>query len=381
MGKIRDILNSVADRGRRLFQKRAERGSDKKKENAFYREFDSLLTDMSIVNYGTFYWDRKCQRLGPTTGTSKFIWSVVTCICASIMISYILALFHSKYMDVSSLEIRNMTVVSSDVLFIIVQLFMLALDVNLLYFNTQIIQYVNALMALNKHGRKEFKTSEVIRGSFVKLAKPMRIYRRGGYLLVLSYFLRETSAEIIFGSWGYFGRIVNAIIGLLIAGRFLVTTSFYIFIIVCHVDFLQFWLHQLLNSSEKDCTMRNLQSCMQFYQKLVIQQRLLDNAFGQFYLPVGMFLVSLYQQYSSCSKVYLLSQKFQNRLQMHSLQNMTEMRSIELLRKITKALIRSLQPISVKVGDFGMGSVRTFFRLTVEIGNFYILLMSLSKQN
>ncbi|CAG7726154.1 unnamed protein product, partial [Allacma fusca] len=152
--------------------------------------------------------------------------------------------------------------------------------------------------------------------------------------------------EIVFGSWGYFGRIVNAIIGLLIGGRCLVTTRFYIFIIVCHVEFLQFWFHQLLESSEKDCTMRNLQNCMKFYQKLVVQQRLKDNAFGQFYLAVGMFLVSLYEQYSSCSNVYLLSREFQKRLPMYSLQNMGEMRNTLLLRKITNASIRSLRPIS-----------------------------------
>ncbi|CAG7726155.1 unnamed protein product, partial [Allacma fusca] len=153
--------------------------------------------------------------------------------------------------------------------------------------------------------------------------------------------------EIVFGSWGYFGRIVNAIIGLLIGGRCLVTTRFYIFIIVCHVEFLQFWFHQLFReSSEKDCTMRNLQNCMKFYQKLVVQQRLKDNAFGQFYLAVGMFLVSLYEQYSSCSNVYLLSREFQKRLPMYSLQNMGEMRNTLLLRKITNASIRSLRPIS-----------------------------------
>ncbi|CAG7709877.1 unnamed protein product [Allacma fusca] len=367
----------------------------------FLKEYYSILRAMSVVNYGVFTWEEGRRRLFPASVYAKIVQNVFSVISVGLGLVYTYAMLSSDYVDINKLEIHNLAVLSADMVVVLVHLNQFVVDFSLYKFNAEITQCVNAMLNLEEYGRGEFQAIGNWSRSFELICKAMRFLRNGGILLVFFFFFRETSVEALFCHYGFVGRLIYATVGLLYFVRLMVTINFHMVVNFGHYEFMQFWIRQLINSTRQDQSWENTKRCIDFYQMLVLQQNLQAAAFGEFYLPVGtgvlgvsifwaiicteklkahlavrtlffwctwMALMSLYLQYSQCTKIHLLSRQFKS-----SIRSKTNVS----MYKVWNVYRRSLRPITVKFGSFGSGSMVAFFKITIEICNYYVLVSSL----
>ncbi|CAG7786233.1 unnamed protein product [Allacma fusca] len=152
--KLRARMNKLFPGETKIFKKRVKPLRTEK--ITFIREYNSVLSDISIINYGIFYWDGKHRILQPATNSSKLVWAFSALVSVLLLFAYTSAMILSDYVDVSKLEIRNLAVISSDEIIILAQVYMLALELNSFYFNSQIIESINAKLQLQEYASKCF---------------------------------------------------------------------------------------------------------------------------------------------------------------------------------------------------------------------------------
>ncbi|CAG7721458.1 unnamed protein product [Allacma fusca] len=215
----------------------------------FRREYYSIFRAMAIVNYGVFSWNVDTQRIFPSEIYRKTIWNSFALTSAGFGFVYTFAILSSDYVDLSKLEIHNLSVVAPDILQIFAIIYVFVLDLNLHCFNSNIIESINAILELDELGREEFQAIGNWSKGFETLVKMLRIIRKGGMTPGFLYYFRETSMRVFYDRYGFPGQLVNAIVGFYFGLRTAITMSFYIVVNLGHSEFLEFWIRHLIRYS------------------------------------------------------------------------------------------------------------------------------------